>query len=341
MGAHDEILRLYASMSENEKSEVLQELSKRSIRETIFIEDADIVHCPHCESKLFVKNGKRESIQRYKCKGCCKVFTAKTGTPLHRLQKTDKFELYKSLMLESYYPLKQIAKKVGISHQTAFDWRHKILSGTVKFSKAFEGITEIDDIWFLYSQKGRKGLDYSRKRGGSKRAGDNDFQAKLLITTDRNKTTDMSLARIGRLKKSDIERKVSGRFSEGCALVSDKHRSIAAFAKSENIKHVSFKASEHTAGGEYHVQNINNMAATLKTIVNRTLKGVSTKYLQNYANWYQIRNNKVDSVEMGRILLQNKNATSIHLNKEALYKWFIENFSRRTYLYIPIKKYPL
>jgi hypothetical protein len=46
----------------------------------------------------------------------------------------------------------------------------------------------------------------------------------------------MSLACIGRLTKADIERKISGRFSEDCVLVSDKHRSIAAFAKSENLK---------------------------------------------------------------------------------------------------------
>jgi hypothetical protein len=46
-------------------------------------------------------------------------------------------------------------------------------------------------------------------------SGGNDFQAKLLITTDRDKTTDMSLVRIGRLKKSDIQRNVSGRFAEG------------------------------------------------------------------------------------------------------------------------------
>ena len=211
MNAHIEIIRLFKSLTEGEQEIVLQELSQASTGETVCIEDALVVCCPHCESKLFVKNGKREEIQKYKCKACCKVFTSKTGTSLHRLQKPNKFELYRSLMLESYYPIKQIAKKVGISVQTAFDWRHKILSGTVKNDKSFEGITEIDDIWFLYSQKGRKGLDYSRKRGGSKRAGDNDFQAKLLITTDRNKTTDMSLARIGRLKKADIERKVSGR----------------------------------------------------------------------------------------------------------------------------------
>ena len=67
----------------------------------------------------------------------------------------------------------------------------------------------------------------------------------------------MSLVRIGRLKKSDIQRKVSGRFTEGGTLVSDKHRSISSFAKSEHLEHISFKASEHTAGGEYHVQNIN------------------------------------------------------------------------------------
>jgi transposase-like protein len=337
MSAHNEIVRLFNSLTEGEKSMVLQELNQTSTEETVCIEEAHVVCCPHCESQLFVKNGKRADIQKYKCKACCRVFTSKTGTSLHRLQKVDKFELYKSLMLDSYYPIKQIAKKVGISIQTAFDWRHKILSGTVNGDKAFEGITEIDDIWFLYSQKGRKGLDYSRKRGGSKRAGDNDFQAKLLITADRNKTTDMSLVRIGRLKKADIERKVSGRFSEDCALVSDKHRSIASFAKSENLKHVSFKASEHTAGGEYHVQNINNMAAALKTIINHTLKGVSTKYLQNYANWYQIKSKNIDAQEMGRMLSLNKDATSVYLNREAIYKWFIENFSRRTYR-CPVKK---
>lgn len=337
MSAHNEILRLFKSLSEKEKGLLLDELNNTSTSETIRIEDAHVVCCPHCESKLFVKNGKRDGLQKYKCKSCCKVFSSRTGTSLHRLQKSDKFELYKTLMMESYYPIKQIAKKVGISIQTAFDWRHKVLSGMEKEDFRFEGITEIDDIWFLYSQKGRKGLSYSRKRGGSSRAGDNDFQAKLLITADRNKTTNMSVARIGRIKKADIERKVSGKFSEECILVSDKHRSIAAFAKSEDLKHISFKASDHTAGGEYHVQNINNMAAGLKTVINRTLKGVSTKYLQNYANWYKLKDAKIKSELLDNMLLQNKNSTNIHINREELYKRFIENFSVRTYR-CPVKR---
>lgn len=337
MSIQSEIIRLFNSLPDTEQIEVLSELNQKPTNETVPIQDAHVVSCPHCESKLFVKNGKRSGIQNYKCKSCCKIFNSKTGTSLYRLHNPDKFELYKALMLESYYPIKQIAKKIGISIQTAFDWRHKILSGIPKEEKPFEGTTEIDDIWFLYSQKGRKGLDYSRKRGGSKRSGDNDYQAKLLITSDRKKTSDVSLTRIGRIKKADIERKVSGKFSKNCILVSDKHRSIAAFAKSESIKHVSFKAAEHTAGGEYHVQNINNMASSLKGIINHTLKGVSTKYLQNYANWYQVKTNKIDAEKMGELLLKNKKAIHVHLNREGLYKWFIENFSKRTYR-CPVKR---
>ncbi|MFW6224671.1 MAG: IS1595 family transposase [Bacteroidota bacterium] len=337
MSVQSEIVRLFNSLTEGEQSKVLLELSQKPLDETVPIEEADVICCPYCDSKLFVKNGKRSGTQNYKCKSCCKIFSSKTGTPLYRLHKPKKFELYKDLMLESYYPIKQIAEKVGISIQTAFDWRHKILSGMSKEEKMFEGVTEIDDIWFLYSQKGRKGLKYSRKRGGSKRSGDNDYQAKFLITTDRNKTTDMSLARIGRIKKSDIERKVSGKFSKDCILVSDKHRSIAAFAKSENIGHVNFKASEHTAGGGYHVQATNNMASSLKGIINYTLKGVSTKYLQNYANWYQIKSKKLTPDNLGQLLQQNKRGIHAHFNREELYRWFIENFSKRTYR-SPVKR---
>lgn len=337
MNPHNEILRLYKSLSDKEKQVIIKELIETSTNNTIDNYDSTVDCCPHCGSRLLVKNGHRGDIQNYKCKSCCKVFTYKTGTSLHGLHKPEKFELYKSLMLDAYYPKKKIAKKVGISIQTAFDWRHKILAGAVENDKTFEGITEIDDIWFLYSQKGRKGLKYSKKRGGRKGAGDNNFQAKLLITTDRNKTTNVSLACIGRLSKADIERKISGRFSDNCILVSDKHRSIAAFAKSEQLKHISFKSSQHTAGGEYHVQNINNMASNLKAVINYTLKGVSTKYLQNYATWYQMISKKTSSEELSNKLLKNKSATQLFVNREGIYKWFIENLSKRTYR-CPVKK---
>jgi len=277
MTVKEQILELFEGLPDVDRELVLQELNLKGVRKTILKEGTSILSCPRCGSSLFVKNGKRDELQQYKCKSCCTVFTSRTGTPFHKVQKPDKFEAYKALMLDGYIPLRKMAAKVDISIQTAFDWRHKILSGSGDGVEKFEGITEIDDIWFLYSQKGRKGLKYSRKRGGSKRAGDNDFQAKLLITADRQSNTDLSLVRIGRLKRSDIEREIGGKFSNTSTLVSDKHRSIASFAKSEGLKHVSFKASEHSAGDGHHVQGVNNQASRLKSIINHSLRGVSTK----------------------------------------------------------------
>lgn len=337
MTTKEKILNLFASLPAKEQNTLLKELNNSRINMAKQTENSSIENCPHCQSSLIVKNGKYKGTQKYKCKSCCRIFTSKTGTSSHKIQKLEKFEAYKTLMLEGYFPLKKMVSKIGISIQTAFDWRHKILGGLEFTEKEFDGITEIDDIWFLYSQKGRKGLKYSRKRGGSKRRGDNDFQAKILITADRKSNIDLSLVRIGRLKKSDIERKVAGKFKEGAILVSDKHSSISAFAKSAGIKHISFKASEHTAGKQYNVQKVNNMAARLKDVVNHRLRGVSTKYLQSYANWFALSERANPDAELHKTLVRNKNTWNLHTNFEATYKRFIKNFSRRTYR-CPVKR---
>lgn len=301
-----------------------------------------VTECPYCASNLIVRNGNRGQIQRYRCKSCSKTFTSTTGTCSHNLKKPEKFEEYKRLMSEHYYTLKEIAEKVGISIQTAFDWRHKVMSGLKKKDIKFSGITEVDDIWFLYSQKGRKGLKYSRKRGGSRRQGDNNFQAKLLITADRKAAIDLSVVRVGRLRKEDMESSIGDKFSEDCTLVSDKHRSISSFAKSKNLPHRSFKSSEHSAGGDYHIQHVNNMAARLKSTINHQLRGVSTKYLQNYANWftYQERNkNSKDCYsDLNKELsIYAQGGWYVFVNMEKIYKRFIEKRSVRTYR-CPLKR---
>ena len=158
-----------------------------------------------------------------------------------------------------------------------------------------------------------------------------------MITSDRKANTDISLARVGRIKKSDIERKISGRFSDDCTLVSDKHRSISCFARSEGLDHINFKASDHSAGGEFHVQNVNKMASRLKGIINHSLRGVSTKYLQSYANWFKVSLRGLSEGELNESILRGKDAWDIHKNREGIYKKFIENFSRRTYR-CPVKR---
>ncbi|MCP4052881.1 MAG: IS1595 family transposase [Mesoflavibacter sp.] len=334
MNVSEQIKELFSNLPPDEQKSLLVELSTYEILESNL--NSDISLCPYCNYNKFVKNGKPKGIQRYKCKSCDRNFIASTGTVVQWIRKKEEFEKYKTIMLnEGFIPLKQMSIRLGISIQTSFDWRHKILSSLKPEGGCFEDITEMDDVWFLYSQKGRKGLKYPRKRGGSKRHGDNDFQVKMLITSDRKNTQDFSVARIGRLKSSDIQRKVGKKINESCILVSDKHGSIASFAKKNNIDHISFKSKNHVADKQHHVQTVNNFASRLKSKINHIYRGVSTKYLQCYANWFQFieaNKNCCDIIfEANKLLAKNHTSWNVYTNMETLYRKFIKEYSKRTY----------
>ncbi len=192
----------------------------------------------------------------------------------------------------------------------------------------------MDDIWFRYSQKGRKGLKYSRKRGRSSHKGDNDFVSKVLMSKERGGELDISLIKIGRLDKSSIEQRLSGKFADTSVLVSDKHPSILSFAKSENLKHETFKSEQH-GKKDIHVQTVNNLAASFKADVNHVLRGVSTKYLQNYANWFGVKEKYKGLKDKVKTIIKdcfsNNKAWDMFMNTELLYKDFILKKSKRTY----------
>ena len=336
MDTSSQIRRLFNTLPKQERLILLTELTSQ-LEPPLSYKTADIKRCPYCKHEIAVKNGKDKGRQRYLCKACNRNYTQDTRTSIQGVYKKDKFEQYKIIMFtEGFLSMKIMAKRVGISIQTAFDWRHRILLSLTQSDKNFKGITELDDVWMLYSQKGRKGLKYSRKRGGSKRRGDNDFQVKMLITSDRNKTNDLSVTRIGRIKAGDISRKIKDRIDSDATLVSDKHRSISCFAKKNSIKHVSFKASEHVLDKEHHVQTVNGIASRFKGIFNHYLRGVSTKYLQSYANWFgflETNSLKSDEEKISIVdkCLQNQDGWDIYTNIEVLYENFLKNHSNRTY----------
>ena len=69
------------------------------------------------------------------------------------LKKNELLKIYISNMLAGY-SLEKCAKLTGISKQTSFDWRHKILSALGKFQKEqiLSGICESDDVFIQFSQ---------------------------------------------------------------------------------------------------------------------------------------------------------------------------------------------
>jgi len=129
--------------------------------------------------------------------------------------------------------LREIASKMDISLKTAFDWRHKILTTFEELNKTkFNGIVEVDDVWILKNEKGRRGLIKPKKRGGTSKRGDNKDLAKVLFSVDRSKNIDLTLACMGRIKKKDLDKILRSKVSADTNIIcSDKHPSIKSFTK--------------------------------------------------------------------------------------------------------------
>lgn len=255
--------------------------------------DDKISSCPHCSSKKYRKHGKDKGSQRYYCNGCKRTFTEYTGTWLAGIHKKELVSEYLKLM-EQELSLDKIKKRMGINKKTAFDWRHKILSSLATTgSGSFVGITESDDTFFLQSLKGQKVEGRKpRKRGGSaKKRGISKEQVAVIVTADRNDKIDMSVARMGRIKKIDIENAIGHKITEGTILCSDSHVSYKGFAKDNNIEHHTIRANlkQYVKQKVYHVQHVNSIDSRLKKWIEYQFCGVSTKYLQLYLNWFKTK----------------------------------------------------
>ena len=269
-------------------------LMQRNLNEDLIKQvpkDKHQISCPHCESNDIQANGKHKGVQRYRCKSCGKNFSETTGTPLAWLKKKDKWSHYLHCMLNGY-SIRKCATEVGIALQTSFDWRHKILSAFKTVSpQRFSSILESDEIFFLESEKGNKHLQRAaRKRGGkAKTAGISKEQIAVVVAKDRQGHADMKLSTRGRISKKNLDDIFEDKIEAETILCTDSHRSYTAFARAKGLKHEKIKANkgQYVKDQVFHVQHVNNMTQRLRGWMGR-FNGVSTKYLQNYLNWFLV-----------------------------------------------------
>ncbi|WP_121966176.1 IS1595 family transposase [Myroides sp. N17-2] len=298
-----ELKTIILSLSESERLTLLEdiqtEVNVSSLNTGIEYSRRNLLNnkqgsCPHCGHSKYVKFGFKSNSQRYKCKSCHKSFTEYSGTWMAGIHHKDKITNYLELMVEEK-SLDKIKVSLAINKKTAFDWRHKILASLSDQSKGgFIGVTESDETFFLSSEKGSSALDRkSRKRGGkSKKKGISNDQVAVLVTQDRNSSMDITVATMGRLKKKDIANAIGTRIKPNeTILCSDAHVSYKGFAIDNKIEHHPLKVAikQRVKNKIFHIQHVNSTHNKIKKWINNTFWGVSTKYLQQYLNWFRIK----------------------------------------------------
>lgn len=261
--------------------------------------------CSHCGHTKYVKFGFKSGSQRYKCKSCQRSFTEYSGTWMAGIHHKDKMDDYLKLMVEEK-SLDKIKVSLSINKKTAFDWRHKILASISDNEKDdFMGITESDETFFLVSEKGRNVTHReSRKRGGkSKTRGISKDQVAVIVTQDRKSSIDLTVATMGRLKKADIETAIGSRIKPDLTILcSDAHVSYKGFAIDKKIEHHPLKAiiKQRVKNKIYHIQHVNSTHNRIKKWIDNTFWGVSTKYLQQYLNWFRIKELLKDTKQLAK-----------------------------------------
>lgn len=214
--------------------------------------------------------------------------------------------------MEQGMSIKATAKKVGICIQTSFDWRHKILSSLDQFTpEKLTGEIECDELELPLSEKGNRKLDRKpRKRGSDfKRNQGKDKITTVQVVTAVSPTGDKILKAVEtkRLTSEQVGKVLDGKLENNATLITDKHSSYKLYAKENpDIRHKRLLAKDYVdkIDKSVHLQRVNSMHSQLRGFLRRFNGGVSSKYLQNYLNWFAYANN-----------LQN--------SKTTLKQWFI------------------
>lgn len=295
-----EILSSFITLAAEQQEQLLQKLQLEwESRSPILKKVSDELRlkiplkpCPHCKAGNPYKRGSYKGEACYSCKNCKRNYRETTGTALFHLHKKDKLQAYLA-ELKKGTSIKKTAKIVGISIQTSFDWRHKILSSTAEqLHQKLGGEVQCDELELAQSSKGERNLKRpARKRGGDFKRNEKEQKnttVQVITAVDNSGVKMMKAVETKRLTKQQISQALAAKLERNSTLITDEHPSYKAFAKDKKtITHKTFIAKEHQGKGDKKVnlQQVNQTHSEVRKFLDR-FHGVSTKYLQNYLNWY-------------------------------------------------------
>lgn len=248
---------------------------------------------PHCGRAALSRFGVRDGMQRFRCKAidCRRTCCATTGTPLARLRGKSKLAGYAERMAKGL-TLRETAKKMEMTLDRAFRWRHRMLANVVGHQpKPIAGLVEIDEAYFKRSRKGERDLGRpARPRGGriaNKGRSSEDF-VPVLAGRARGQpfTVDKALAD---MTKEEVAGALLGSVDPAkTILCSDSHKSYLQMPDMLGVA-CKFFVTKKAKPADFHVQNVNNCHERLQTWINSKLRGVATKHLPNCLAWQRLR----------------------------------------------------
>lgn len=241
---------------------------KQTISKTASFEK-DKITCPHCHRLKIVKNGHTKlGVQTYKCKDCNKRFNDLTLTIFSNSHLTyEQIEIFLQCFKDKV-TLRKTAKRMNVDKNTVHLLRLKIINSfqearqTIKLS----GEVEADEIYKSINLKGTKKNKmprYSKPRTskGTTARGISSHRVCIESAIDEFDNMFLEIVGTGPITSDMVKKSLGEKLDNVKKLVTDCKSSYEKLA------------------------NINSLHSGLATFLS-SFRGVSTKHLQSYLDWY-------------------------------------------------------
>lgn len=299
-------------------------LAQRSSEAAIAARSQEITACPHCGSTSSLVRHGRDAAgrQRFHCRqkagGCGRTFNALTGTAFARMRKPELWSEFAGHFRTGLSLSKIVGTGISICRHTAFRWRHRLLKALgPAAADRFSGVAEADEKFFLRSFKGHRGWKRGqppeprppRYRGsGALLPGLSWQQVPVLTCIDRaSHHLDEVLEK---RTKAEVLAKLEKLIEPGTVLCSDDFAGYAALAEKVGAEHRIIPQSQDTwlkkamghpprQKGALGLGRVNCHHQAMETLVNRILRGVSTKYLPDYLTMLRIQRQPPAKLTLG------------------------------------------
>ena len=259
-------------------------------------EESPLRPCPHCGSTNVIKAGLKRGKQRFKCKDCNKHYITTTGTIMENSHYGE--EIWQTAVADTLaetVSIDKTAEKTGISHNAAFNMRHKILlvleAKLKKEPAKMSGISELDETYVLECEKGRKfGEDAPRKPRkhgavASKRGISNE---QICIMTGAQRGGAVYAQTVNRAHPSNDEIKAvfKDHIAPGSVAFTDGLKGYKCLESEVDCVIESVPNEVQKRTGTANLNNLNGFHSHIQSVY-RHYRGVATKYLNRYNALFQ------------------------------------------------------
>ena len=245
--------------------------------------------CPHCHSKNVIKSGLTKSkIQRYKCKNCNKKFVDSTGTLCYRSKISfGDWKLFFECMSDGL-SIRKTAAKMNKNKNTIFAMRHKVLNALSIFRENIKlsGEIEADEFTIPINFKGMRQEQmprFSKKRkSASKKV---NHKVCVLGAIDENDNQYLEIVCNGEITSKDIKKSLGPKIDKGKIIITDCRSAYESLAKKYKLKLEQVKSGTYKNLNGYTLSEINGLHSNFFNFISK-FRGVSTKHLQGYLDWF-------------------------------------------------------